>query len=176
MCGAISAQTGFARAPPPSIGPGPSGGTKKPSSIVRSAAPSAGYAPPAWLGGRVGAARLEGRALEEPVLVERLRELLDARGLLHLALVAKDRLLDLGEVVASVEERDDLEQRAREHHDRRRVAGGIAQRQEALALVLDGERLDAAQARPPRACPPGGRPCPPGGGAHGFRYASAAAA
>ena len=124
----------------------------------------------------LGAARLEGRALEEPVLVERLRELLDARGLHHLALVAKDRLLDLGDVVASVEERDDLEQRAREHHDRRRVAGGIAQRQEALALVLDRERLDAAQARPPRACPPGGRPCPPGGGAHGFRYASAAAA
>src|SRR5207247_11206353 len=84
------------------------------------------------------------------------------RGVDLLAALAQDRLLDRGDVVAAVEERDDLEQRQREQHGGGRVPGGITQRQEARALVLDGEGLDAAQARPARA-------------RHGFRYASAAA-
>jgi hypothetical protein len=122
-----------------------------------------------------GTPRLEGGALEKSVRVQRLRQLLDARGVDLLAALAQDRLLDRGGVVAPVEERDDLEQRHREHHDGGGVAGGITQRQEGLALVLDGEGLDAAQARPAGSRPPGGGACPTGGRAHGFRYASAAA-
>jgi hypothetical protein len=52
------------------------------------------------------------------------------------------------EVVLAVEQRDDLEERHREHDHGRGVPGGIAQRQIPLAVVLNGERLDAAQARP----------------------------
>ena len=102
------------------------------------------------------------------MLVERVRQLLHAREVNVLAALAHDRLLDRIDVVRAVEERDDLEQRHRQHHHRRRVAGGIAQRQVTLAVVLDGERLDAAQARSARGAPVR-RP------AHGSRYASAAA-
>ena len=116
----------------------------------------------------VGTPRLEARSLEKPVLVERLRQLLHAREVDVLAALAQDRLLDRIDVVRAVEERDDLEQRHRQHHDGGRVAGGIAQRQVTLAVVLDGERLDAAQARSARGAPVR-RP------AHGSRYANAAA-
>ena len=115
-----------------------------------------------------GTPRLEGRSLEKPVLIERLRQLLDPREVDVLAALAQDRLLDRIEVVRAVEERDDLEQRHRQHDHGRRVAGGIAEREIPLAVVLDGERLDAAQPRPTYGRPVRRR-------AHGLRYASAAA-
>ena len=92
-----------------------------------------------------GAPLGEARALEEALLVESLGDLLDLSPLDE-SVTAHHGLLDVGDRVLAVEERHDVEQRPVQQGDRRRVAGGIAQRHALPALVLDGKRLDPAQA------------------------------
>jgi hypothetical protein len=58
---------------------------------------------------------------------------------------AHDRGLDVGDRVATVEQRDDLEQRPVQQHDCVGVARGIAKGDAGPPLVLDGKRLGVAQ-------------------------------
>src|SRR4030095_9498689 len=92
-----------------------------------------------------GASLGEGRTLEESVPLEGLGNLLDLSSLDQLSVAAHHRRLDVRDRMLAVEERDDVEQRPVQQHDRRRVAGGIAQRQAPPALVLDGKRLDTTE-------------------------------
>src|SRR6185503_19487558 len=94
-----------------------------------------------------GTALGEARAVEEALLVESLGDLGDLAPLDELAVAAHHALLDVGDRVLAVEERDDVEQRPVQERDRRGVAGRIAQRHALPALVLDRKRLDPAQAR-----------------------------
>ena len=88
-----------------------------------------------------GAPRVERRALEEAVSVERGGELEDLRRVDQLAVSPHDRRLDVGDAVLAVEQRDDLEQRHRDHHDRLGVACRISQGEKPLPVVIDREGL-----------------------------------
>ena len=95
---------------------------------------------------RAPAAR-ERRAVEEAVLVERRRQRLDLLGGDQLALAPHDLRLDVDDRMLAVEECDDPKEPDRKHDDRGGVARRIAQRDVALALVLDRKGLDRPQAR-----------------------------
>jgi len=81
------------------------------------------------------------------VLVERRRQRLDLLGGDQLALAPHDLRLDVDDRMLAVEECDDPEEPDRKHDDRGGVARRIAQRDVALALVLDRKGLDRPQAR-----------------------------
>ena len=89
----------------------------------------------------------ERRAVEESVLVECRRQRLDLLGADQLAVAPHDLGLDVDDRMLPVEERDDPEEPDRKHDDRGGVARRIAQRDVALALVLDGKGLDRPEAR-----------------------------
>jgi hypothetical protein len=86
-------------------------------------------------------------AVEKAVLVQRRRQLDYPLPLYLLSRVAEDGGADVVDRVLAVEERHDLQQGHGQHRHRRREAGGIAQREIALPLVIDGECLDRAQPR-----------------------------
>src|SRR4029077_14586289 len=91
--------------------------------------------------------RAEALAVEEARIVELIdqgADLID-RGRLPVT-VAQD-LADRLDRVLPVEERDQVEQRPRQHRDLVGEAGGITQRDAVLPLVLDREGLDSPQAR-----------------------------
>ena len=55
--------------------------------------------------------------------------------------------LDLADGVLAVEEGDHIDQRLRQEQDRFRVAGGVAQRDEALASLRHWKGFDPAELR-----------------------------
>jgi hypothetical protein len=89
----------------------------------------------------------EARRVEEAVLVEARDDALDLRGRDETPVLAHDDRLHVDERVLAVEHRDDLEQRPGQEHDRGGDARRIAQRDDALPLVLHGKRLDVAETR-----------------------------
>src|SRR5436190_2223911 len=80
----------------------------------------------------------EARAVEESVLVEARDDALDLLRGHRATVLAQHRRLHVDQRVLAVEERDDLEEWSRQQHDGFRESRGIAQRDYALALVLDG--------------------------------------
>ena len=89
----------------------------------------------------------EARAVEKPLVVERVGDRLDALARQQRPVPSHDRLLDLEDRVLAVEERDDLQQRRRQDDDRVGVPRGIAERDTGAALVLDGEGVHPAETR-----------------------------
>ena len=89
--------------------------------------------------GQTGAARI---TTEEARLVERLDEAADLLGRRRLAVTGAQDLLDLGHRVLAVEERDQVEQRERKHRHLVGEPRGIAERDPALAVLLDGKRIE----------------------------------
>src|SRR5438046_2159672 len=87
----------------------------------------------------------EARCVEGAVLVETRDDALELGRRHDLAVLAHHGGLDVDHRVVAVEEGDDLEKRSGQQDDGRRVAGGIAQRDHALPLVLDGKRLHRAE-------------------------------
>ena len=98
--------------------------------------------------GRLHPALVEARTLHGAGLVETRDQGLEL-GARHQLVVASHQLgLDVDHRVAAVEERHDLDHAAGQHDHRGRVAGGIAERQELLALVVDRKRLDGPVKHP----------------------------
>ena len=86
-------------------------------------------------------------AVEEPGLVQPFDELADLLGRRRLAVALLKDSLDLADRVLAVEERDEIEQREREHDDLIREARGIPERHQPLAVLLDGEDLEHPKSR-----------------------------
>ena len=90
----------------------------------------------------------EARRLEKSVLVEHGDDLVDVRSRDVFALVPATEVgLDLADGVLAVEEGDHIDQRLRQEQDRFRVAGGVAQRDEALASLRHWKGFDPAELR-----------------------------
>src|SRR3990167_8324019 len=157
MCGAITARTGGAPAGRPAAGgPRPlrrrearvEGGVER-VRLRRVGAARVGGGPQRRLEERAvhgGPPRRKALALEEALRVERVGDGLDLLAREQLAVAPHHRRLDVGDRVLAVEERDDLEEHARQEDDRVRVARRVAQRDARLPLVLDGEGIDLPQA------------------------------
>jgi len=94
-----------------------------------------------------GLALGEARGVEEALLVQARDDAFDLGGGDQTAVALHHHRLDVDQRVLAVEQRDDLEQRAREQHDGVGVAGRVAQRDDTPALVLDGKGVDVPQAR-----------------------------
>ena len=91
---------------------------------------------------------LEPLAVEEPGLVQAFDELADLLRRRGLAVALLKDSLDLADRVLAVEERDEVEQRKREHDDLISEARGIPERHQPLAVLLDGEGLEHPKSRP----------------------------
>ncbi len=81
------------------------------------------------------------------MLVEPLDELLEPGARNDLGVATHQLGLDVDEGVGAIEERHDLDDASGQHDDRRRVAGGIAERDELLPFVLDRKGLDGPEPR-----------------------------
>ncbi len=89
----------------------------------------------------------EAVALQEPGGVELFDDIGDPLPGRRLTVPAPEDLLDLLDRVIAVEERDQVQQRGREHGDLLGVAGGITQRYAALPFLLDGKGLEGPELR-----------------------------
>jgi hypothetical protein len=89
----------------------------------------------------------EAGAVEEPGGIESLDDVGDLIEGGRLAVPALQDLADLLDRMRAVEERDQVQQSGREHGDLIGEAGGIPERNAALASLLDRKGLEGAQTR-----------------------------
>jgi hypothetical protein len=94
------------------------------------------------------APRPEAGAVEQAGLVElgdHPADLLGARGG---AVTAREDGLDVAHGALAIEQRDQVDQGPGQQDDPRGHARGVAQREQALAILVDGKGVEVAQARP----------------------------